>query len=122
MTVDAQLRVREHRYMEWKTTEGGNKVDIPRVFTDAVRKRMDHGDQPVAFLCSGGLDSSIIVELAKSLAPERDLHAFSVRFEEGESLDTRYATELLRAMGVKHTVVAFTWSDVEEHLEEVVRM
>eukprot|EP00952_Eustigmatos_sp_NYUAD-ZCMA_P009315 38534-Eustigmatos_ZCMA.PRE.1 len=25
-------------------------------------------------------------------------------------------------MGVKHTVVTFTWSDGEEHLEEVVRM
>ena len=35
-------------------------------------------DVPIAFLLSGGLDSSLICSIYKRLCPNRDIHTFSI--------------------------------------------
>jgi asparagine synthase (glutamine-hydrolysing) len=35
-------------------------------------------DVPIAFLLSGGLDSSLICSIIKRLCPEREIHTFSI--------------------------------------------
>ena len=38
-------------------------------------------DVPIAFLLSGGLDSSVICSIVRKLCPEREIHTFSVGIE-----------------------------------------
>ncbi|KAG5186392.1 asparagine synthase-domain-containing protein [Tribonema minus] len=95
--------------------------DVTHLITDSIRKRIEHSDRPVAFLCSGGVDSSIIVSIASQLFPERDMHAFSVEFENAHSQDSVYATELLKALpNVKHTRVILKEQDIQELWPAVV--
>jgi len=92
--------------------------------TAAVVKRVENSDRPIAFLCSGGLDSSIVLSLAHahltSVGRERDMHAFSVQFGE-DSADAMYAGMLCQRLGVRHTVVSFDWGDVERNLFGITR-
>jgi asparagine synthase (glutamine-hydrolysing) len=98
-----------------------DRRDVTRLITDSIRKRIEHSDRPVAFLCSGGVDSSIIVSIASQLFPERDMHAFSVEFENAHSQDSVYAMELLKALpNVKHTRVILKEQDIQDLWPAVV--
>ena len=44
-----------------------------------MKKRALHSEIPLAFLCSGGLDSSAIVTIAKDMTP--DLVSFSMSYK-----------------------------------------
>ncbi|KAG5183027.1 asparagine synthase-domain-containing protein [Tribonema minus] len=96
---------------------------VRRLLTESVRKRVDHSDRPIAFLCSGGLDSSIVVALAAEMYPHRELHAFSVEFEGAASQDAVYATELLKLLPrVEHTRVTLTEEQALTYMRDVVQV
>ncbi|KAG5191334.1 asparagine synthase-domain-containing protein [Tribonema minus] len=97
---------------------------IAALLTDAVRKRVEHTDRPLAFLCSGGLDSALVESIAERMYPDRDLHAFSIEYcDQSISEDALYATELLKRLPhVQHTRVQLTKADIAESLEEIVRV
>lgn len=90
----------------------------------SVAKRVENSERPIAFLCSGGLDSSIVLSLAHAhlTAAGRgdDLHAFSVEYG-ANSPDAMYAAMLCRQLGVRHTVVSFDWADVQANLFAVAK-
>lgn len=96
---------------------------------NAVRKRIEHSDRPVAFLCSGGLDSSIILALSyeilknRNMGEEKNMHVFSIQFSNDGMLnsdDAMYAEMLVKEYGVQYTPVYFTWENVKENLEKIV--
>ena len=62
----------------------------------AVKKRTLHSEIPLAFLCSGGLDSSAIVTIAKGMKP--DLVSFSMRYEGCRSESRRTLRNTLDGM------------------------
>lgn len=90
----------------------------------AVAKRVENSERPIAFLCSGGLDSSIVLSLAHAhltaVGRGADLHAFSVEYG-ANSADAMYAAMLCRQLGVRHTVVSFDWADVQANLFAVAK-
>ena len=57
------------------TTEDAEK--IREALERACQKRL-MSDVPVAFLLSGGLDSSLVCSIVRRLCPERELHTFSI--------------------------------------------
>lgn len=94
----------------------------------AVKKRIENTDRPLAFLCSGGIDSSIVLAAAYELlaqeGKEHLIHVFSIAFDDGgktRSDDAFYARMLVQQYGVKHTAVTFTWSDVEANIESIAQ-
>lgn len=97
--------------------------EIYRLLERSVEKRLMHSEVPVALLCSGGLDSSLILAIAHQLKC-RELHAFSIEFNDmqARSPDALYAQLLTSYLGVQHTRVSFTMQDVQKHLLDVVRM
>lgn len=95
--------------------------------TNAVKKRVEHTDRPIAFLCSGGIDSSIIFALSHQIIEQKnkteDIEVFSIQFENNgrtNSDDAFYAQMLVNMYGVKYTPVKFTWDDVKENLDDII--
>ena len=97
--------------------------NVCKLLERAVEKRLRHSDVPVALLCSGGLDSSLVLAIAAKLDLGSKLHAFSVEFHDGSarSMDAMYAGLLTSHLGVGHTRVAFTMSEIQESLPYVIR-
>ena len=94
----------------------------------AIVKRVENSERPIAFLCSGGLDSSIVLSVAhahlSALAAQQhkgvDVHAFSVAYGEN-STDATYAGLLCRQLGIPHTIVTFNWNDVDQNVFHIAR-
>jgi asparagine synthase (glutamine-hydrolysing) len=75
----------------------------------AVERQM-LSDVPVGFFLSGGLDSSLLVAMAKKLRPDENLQTFTIRTdmdEKGEGFvnDLYYAEKVAKALDVKLEIV-----------------
>lgn len=114
-------------------TEAILESQIVELLRKAVIKRIDNSDRPVAFLCSGGLDSSIILCLAheylKNEGKGREMQVFSMRYSgdskyttNSKSDDEFYCEQLVRLLDppVKYTSLSYSLEDVKECLEKVI--
>ena len=83
------------------------EVDLDRiedVLADSIRTRL-HADVPVCAFLSSGVDSSLIVALAKRLG--RDVPCITVAFSQGRSVDESLAAgAIARHLGLPHEVLA----------------
>jgi asparagine synthase (glutamine-hydrolysing) len=90
------------------------------VFRNAVW-RQSEVDVPVGLFLSGGVDSSLIAAVARSLHPEKSLTAYGLRFRE-DSFDEGYFAEQVAAdLGVEYIPVWVTPDDIPRLLKEVIR-
>jgi asparagine synthase (glutamine-hydrolysing) len=94
----------------------------------AVEKRIDNSDRPIAFLCSGGIDSSIIMALAYDILKQRGkdklMHVFSISFDDNgrsRSDDAFYAKMLMQQYAVTYTPITFNWNDVINNVEAIAK-
>lgn len=80
---------RECRYWRWPVVEQDKHSvtvdDFDRVFREAVRRQSDV-DVPYGVFLSGGIDSSLVSSVLRSLRPESSITAYTLRFRE-ESYD-----------------------------------
>jgi asparagine synthase (glutamine-hydrolysing) len=77
-----------------------------------MKIRIENTDRPIGFLLSGGLDSSLVAAVAKSLLPEGTrLRTFSIGTE--SSPDIQAARVVAKYLDTDHTEVPF---DIEEGL------
>jgi asparagine synthase (glutamine-hydrolysing) len=100
---------------------------IAELLTNAVIKRIDNSDRPVAFLCSGGLDSSIILCIAHEylMKQNREIHVFSMKYVNkkgnSQSEDDFYCSQLVRLLGVNYTSITYDSEEVKEAIEQVIQ-
>lgn len=103
------------------------KEHIADLLTKAVIKRIDHSDRPVAFLCSGGLDSSIILCIAHEYLQKqnRNIHVFSMKYVDkkgnSHSEDEFYCNQLIRLLGVEHTSISYDLEEVKNAIDQVIQ-
>lgn len=97
------------------------KSKIKELLVKSVNKRIQHTDQPYAFLCSGGIDSSLVLALAIECLGVENLHVFSIELENDRSDDSTYAKILTDTYGVKHTIVKFSKEEGHNKVEEVIK-
>ena len=83
----------------------------------AVEKRLD-SDAPLAFLLSGGLDSSLVCSIAARKTEGR-IRTFSIGMEK-DAIDAKYARLVADHLGAEHTEVLITPEDVTSCLDEVI--
>lgn len=91
-------------------------VQIRKVMEDSVRVHM-RSDVPVGCFLSGGIDSTIIVALAKEIHPQ--VKAFSVGFERKGYSEIELAKETAEFLNVNHYTKLIT---PQEFLEELPRI
>ena len=83
----------------------------------AVEKRLD-SDTPVAFLLSGGLDSSLVCSIASRILG-KPIRTFSIGMDR-DPIDSKYAERTAEFLGSVHTNVTMTEEDVITVLPEVI--
>lgn len=75
-------------------------------------------DVPVGTFLSGGVDSTIIVGLARECM-HRELEAFTIGFDDAEFDESSHARQIAKHLGVRHTVEIVGPSDIGS-LDEVL--
>jgi asparagine synthase (glutamine-hydrolysing) len=92
---------------------------IKQKLYEAVEKRIVNTDRPIAYLCSGGLDSSIVLAIAHEILKDpTQIHIFSMQYE-SQGDDAFYASLLARSLGIQHTIVNFTQADIKNYIEHI---
>ena len=85
--------------------------------TKGVEKRLT-ADVPVGFLCSGGLDSSLVCAIAARML-KKPIRTFAVGIEDGP-IDTKYARIVADYLGADHTEVLFRKQDIFDTLSTLI--
>ena len=97
---------------------------INKLLTESVEKRVKHTDVPMALLCSGGIDSTIITAIASTRFPERQFTAFTIEYVGGGLAQDSYYAELAvePLKNVKLVKFKFNFEDAIKVLPEVIRL
>jgi len=90
---------------------------INKLLTKGVEKRL-HADVPVGFLCSGGLDSSLVCAIA-ARKMDKPIKTFAVGIDK-DPIDTKYARIVADYLGADHTEVLFTKQDIFDTLSTLI--
>jgi asparagine synthase (glutamine-hydrolysing) len=99
---------------EFQNFEQAKKV-LANLLAGATERRMRDNAIGGVFL-SGGLDSSLIMLLAKEIKP--DIEAFTVSMEGGTDLPL--ARDLTKYLGIKHHVLMFGEKEINEILPQAI--
>jgi asparagine synthase (glutamine-hydrolysing) len=91
--------------------------NINRTLTEGVEKRLQ-SDVPVGFLCSGGLDSSLVCAIAAKMM-DKPIRTFAVGIDE-DAIDTKYARIVADYLGADHTEVLFKRQDIFDTLSLLI--
>ncbi|HJZ89354.1 MAG TPA: asparagine synthase-related protein, partial [Gemmataceae bacterium] len=86
---------------------------------DAVRARLPATEEPVGAFLSGGLDSSLVVALARRLHPA-PVHTYSVFFGDGYANELPFSSLVADHCGTDHRVVELSPAAVLHHLDDAV--
>ena len=94
--------------------------DVKELLTDAVRLRMTRSDVPVGSYLSGGLDSALLVALAR---PESagSFSTFSIRFKEPEFDESEFQRAMVRRLDTDHHELLIGRADIAAVFPDVVR-
>ncbi len=91
--------------------------NINEKLTAGIEKRLQ-ADVPVGFLCSGGLDSSLVCAVAAKML-DKPIKTFAVGIED-DPIDTKYAKIVADYLGADHTEVLFTKQDIFDTLSSLI--
>jgi asparagine synthase (glutamine-hydrolysing) len=83
---------------------------------NSIKRRLD-SDQPIAFLLSGGVDSSIVASIASKLS-NKQIRTFCCGMNHGS--DLKYAKMVSQHINSIHTEVIFTEQEALETIDDVI--
>lgn len=108
---------------------------INHYLINAVKKRIYHTERPFAFLCSGGIDSVIVVTIAAYLGVP--IHVFNLSLDTGSSFDEMHADMFMEELkkrpnsteqrildncqNIQYTKVKFSIQEGLSVVEEVIK-
>ena len=123
VTLDTQ-GIRTHRYWQWPRANPP-KIDtsldsFDEIFRNAVY-RQSEVDVPVGLFLSGGVDSSLIAAVARSLHPDKSLTAYGLRFGEDSFDEGQFAERVAADLNIEYVPVWVTPNDIPRLLGEVIR-
>ena len=112
------------RYWRWPRGSGqAGEVSLDafdEIFRNAVRQQSEV-DVPVGLFLSGGVDSSLIAAVARSLHPDKSLTAYGLRFDEVSFDEGQFAERVAADLEIDYVPVWVTPGDIPRLLKEVIR-
>ena len=112
------------RYWRWPRAHQP-KIDRSQAAFDTVFRnavwRQSEVDVPVGLFLSGGVDSSLIAAVARSLHPEKSLTAYGLRFREDSFDEGQFAEQVASDLGIEYIPVWVTPNDIPRLLKDVIR-
>ena len=99
------------------TNEEEALYNIQNYFSNAVKKRVDTTDRPIACLLSGGLDSSLVTALVSKYYPGT-LETYSIGLPGSE--DCKYAQIVADHIGTKHTQITMSEQEFFDAIPTVI--
>jgi asparagine synthase (glutamine-hydrolysing) len=117
---------------EWLMNVQNNPVKLPddnlnyhllkKNLIKSVESHIKLSDQPIGFLLSGGLDSSLVVSIAHYLKKKcyinNEIKTFTIGLEGGN--DIKYAEEVANILQTNHTTYNFTFNEVIQELSNII--
>jgi asparagine synthase (glutamine-hydrolysing) len=117
---------------EWLMNVQNNPVKLPddnlnyhllkKNLIKSVESHIKLSDQPIGFLLSGGLDSSLVVSIAHYLKKKcyinNEIKTFTIGLEGGS--DIKYAEEVANILQTNHTTYNFTFNEVIQELSNII--
>jgi asparagine synthase (glutamine-hydrolysing) len=117
--------IQRRRYWRWpilETTKQPPSLDaFDQTFRGAVARQSDV-DVDFGVFLSGGIDSSLVSAVARSLHPKRPLKAFTLRFEEDSYDEGSFAEIVARQLEMEMVTVWVRPEDVRTELATLVRL
>jgi asparagine synthase (glutamine-hydrolysing) len=107
------------RYWRWNIERTPKPAPVLDRFDEIFRKavlRQSDVEVPYGVFLSGGLDSSLVAAVARSLRPDYPLTAYTLRFSEESYDEGQFAEQVAAALGVKAVSV---WVEPEVFPETI---
>ena len=112
-------------YWRWQITETAKQHSsldaFDQTFRSAVSRQTDV-DVDFGVFLSGGIDSSLVSAVVRSLHPTRPLKAYTLRFEEESFDEGRFAAEVAKQLRMELVAVLVKPDDVRDGLKSLIRM
>jgi asparagine synthase (glutamine-hydrolysing) len=117
--------LRRRSYWRWQIVETAKQPPsldaFDRTFRQAIA-RQSEVDVDFGVFLSGGLDSSLVSAVARSLHPQRPLKAFTLRFEEESYDEGTFAEAVAQQLQMDLATVWVRPEDVRSELAVLVRL
>ncbi|MDM7915196.1 MAG: asparagine synthase (glutamine-hydrolyzing), partial [Candidatus Eisenbacteria bacterium] len=115
---------RRRRYWRWRIASAPKRAatidTLDSVFREAIRRQRDAEVDSGVFL-SGGIDSSLVAAVARSVYPEQTLRAYTLRFSEASYDEGIFAGKVARRLGLPSAEVWIEARDFPAGITELVR-
>ncbi len=121
--IDAR-GVRHSTYWRWKNVETPKQKpsldEFDKIFRESVRRQSDV-DVDFAVFLSGGVDSSLVSAVTRSLHPGRRLRAYTLRFEEESFDEGNFAESVATSLKLEPVTVWVRPNDLPEALSTLIK-
>jgi asparagine synthase (glutamine-hydrolysing) len=121
--IDAR-GIRRSTYWRWKNVETPKQKPsldaFDKIFRDAVRRQSDV-DVDFGLFLSGGLDSSLISAVTRSLYPERPLKAYTLRFKVESFDEGNFAESVATSLKLESVPVWVQPEDLPKALSLLIK-
>jgi asparagine synthase (glutamine-hydrolysing) len=115
----------QRSYWRWQITETAKQPPsldtFDQTFRRAIRRQTDV-DVDFGVFLSGGIDSSLVSAVARSLHPKRPLKAYTLRFDEHSFDEGRFAGVVAKHFKMELVTVRVKPDDVRIGLKSLIRM
>jgi asparagine synthase (glutamine-hydrolysing) len=115
--------VRARRFWSLRFAAGTDEIpsedEFDRIFRAAVARQSDVS-VPCGVFLSGGLDSSLVTAVARSVNPDRPLTAYTVRFGEASYDEGQVASRAATELGIPWETVTLGAASVRSEIEKLV--
>ena len=123
LTINA-MGIQRRRYWCWNAVQTAKKSGSLDAFDDVFRaavRKQSEVDVDFGLFLSGGLDSSLITAVTRSIRPEKTLKAYSLRFSEASYDEGHYAEHVANTLGVEFVPVWVRPEDFPPTIAKLVR-
>ncbi len=116
-------RQEKRRYWRWSAVETPKSPvsidDFDLAFREAVRRQSDV-DVPYGVFLSGGVDSSLVSSVLRSLRPDSSITAYTLRFREESYDEGDYASRVAALYGFHERDIWVGPDDLRQEIERLI--